>query len=271
MLRPAVDEGGGAVRALLGKVFAEWPLRFYRYADTGSGGARLLGIVMVVGGLGAGAALGSGFAWAIHRDVGDGALVGMMVGAGLVGAFMLLTLSLVAGEALAERFGGRGRSGRHGDEPLGSTPTALWAVIAFFGIVGSFVAVVTVLSALAEAPYRGPRAETVATVVGWRDGRDGRVFTVQYDVDGATRTGTVAIDDNPDLTIDSAVGDRTLVEYQVGDPARVRGAGQAAEMRSSVVISAWVSAGLLAVALVAMAIAVRLWPRGRTRRRPATR
>ncbi|MBU4214208.1 MAG: hypothetical protein KJ792_06085 [Actinobacteria bacterium] len=246
------------MRGLLRTVFVEAPLRFYDYANTGSIGARLLGLAVLVGALGTGAGVGAGVAFVLHRDVESGLTVGLIVGCLVTVLYAVLMFSLLLGVSLAAQANsevGR-RSGRHALGHGGATVTP-FVVAAFFGILGSFIAVVTVVMALSEWPYRGPRAEAAGIVQGWTSGKDGRVFTVQYTVGTAPHTSPIPIADDPQLTLNSVPGDRTRLEYQLNDPSRVRGAGQADEEWSTVKLSAAVAAGCLAATAVSSAIALR--------------
>lgn len=254
------------MRALLGVAFYEAPGRLYGYAvDKPWGKFVLLAVVLAVLAIGGGT--GAGIAWLRGDDVSSGMGSGIGVAGVLLLLYTFLVLSLVVGIGLASLFG-RDRTtgtGRHTEAGAdGRRPVAPWVVAAFFGLLGGVVGVATAAAALGEQPYRGPRAETDATVLSWTPGtfgRHGRIFTVMYTVDGTRTTGTIAIEDDPALTIDSARGDRTRVEYQLDDPTRVRGAGVAAEKQDAAADGAWFAAGCLAVAAVVAAWARLRRPR----------
>ncbi|MFS0706000.1 hypothetical protein AB6N23_15925 [Cellulomonas sp. 179-A 9B4 NHS] len=251
------------MRRMLRTVFLEVPTVLYADLDTGTFGSRGRMVLRLAVAVGASALVGAGAAAALGRDVADGAVVGAFVGLGACLLLLVLTLSLVAGSgmwAMAAPTGDRAAEGRSTRGGHRAAPV-LFVIAAFAGIVGGLVTVTTGVAALDELPFRGERATATGTVVAWEDrdrGRDpDRVFLVEYEVDGAPRTGELAIEDS-DLTLSSEIGDRTRLEYVVDHPERIRRAGEAESARSTLPVLGAVGVGLLVVAPAAGAVGRRL-------------
>lgn len=251
---------------MLRAVFVDGPLQLYAYADTGALGARALMIGGMLAVMGLGAGIGAGIAALGHRDPGVGAAVGMGVAGGAAIAWLVLMLALLLGATFQAWAGprppgvGTKRRSRHRAraalaEDDDRVPW-LWVGAAFFGMIGAFVTVVSGAMAIGEFPFRGPRGQSEAEVLDWDDSARGdRMFTVRFVAEGEQRTAEVKVGDSPDLSIDTAIGDRLEIEYQLDDPNRVRGLGQGEEMRSTVLVSAWAGAAGLAVAAACAGLA----------------
>ncbi|WP_456818942.1 hypothetical protein [Cellulomonas sp. URHB0016] len=238
-------------------------MAIYADADTGTFASRVRMTSGLAAAVGVPALVGAGIAAALGGDVPDGATVGAFVGLGAALSFLILTLSIVAGSgmwAMAESKYDRAAEGRRVSVDRRAAPV-LVVIATFAGIVGGFVTVTTGVMALQELPFRGDRASATGTVVAWEDRNRGRgpdrVFLMEYEVDGALRTGELAIEDS-DLTIDSEIGDQTRVEYSVDSPDRIRSGGEAESARSTLPVLGAVGVGLLVVALAAGVIGRRL-------------
>jgi hypothetical protein len=259
---PASDDPGGRHSRVRPVAVGRWavrdlPLALYDDLDTGAMGARtrLIGAAVLLLGVGAGA--GAGFAALLGRSVETGVAVGVIVGAVVVALYMLLMLSLVAGASLM--FMSRTRMKIEVDEQTRSlgngTVATLWVGAAFVGIVTAVAASTLAVMWFQERPYQGTMEQTTGTVLSWDDGHRSRVFRLEYEADGTVRAGQASVDEL-DLRIDSKVGDAVALEYPVGNPDRIRGAGRAAEGRETNTVLAWISAIGAGIALACAATAV---------------
>ncbi|WP_407342199.1 hypothetical protein [Pengzhenrongella phosphoraccumulans] len=265
---PNDDPGGkhSRVRAVAVGVWGvrDLPLALYADLDTGSMGARtrLIGAVVLLLGIGAG--VGAGIAALLGRSVETGAGVGVIVGVVVVVLYMLLMLSLIAGAGLMSM--SRTQMKTDIDEQTNSrgsaTVATLWVCAAFVGIATALAASTLAVMWFQERPYQGAMAQTTGTVLSWDDGHRYRVFQLEYQANDTVRTGQASVD-QLDLRIDSKVGDEVALEYPVGNPDRIRGAGRADEGRETNTVVAWISAVGAGVALGCAATAVAL-----DRRRP---
>jgi len=238
-------------------VVLELPLALYADLDTGSMSARTRASGAAVVLLGLGAAVGGGIAAVLGRSVETGLAAGVIVSAVLVAGYMLLMISLIAGRGLmaSARTRMRVQIDVQSSSPRSRLVAVIWVVAAFVGMASGLAAATLVTMWFQERPYQGAVEQTTGTVLSWDDSHRYRLFQLEYEADGTVRTGEASVDELK-LTVNSAVGDTVALEYPVGHPDRIRGAGRAAEGRTTNEAVAWISGLGIAVALGCAATAV---------------
>lgn len=242
----------GKFRRALGWVFVRGPAAAYALADSGSslfGIGALVGMLLISGiGAGAGALVGL----MTGVPVADAAFAGGMVGLGLVMAWLVLSLVVVAvlwvrGVSPSQVATGKQPMGRHAAASDGwrrrGQPLVPGSLVAFFLLIAVPFGALGFEARSAARPVPGPTAFANGAVVkvhepGWFEKSSGSV-EIRYVVDGTTYTFEATRDPGDHFF---RLGDVVPVEYVVAEPAKGRSTWVVESARSDQAFWLWSAA-----------------------------
>ncbi len=247
----------GRVKTALSWAFVRGPAAAYELADSGSSlfGIGTVVVMLLVGALGTG--IGALVGLVAHRSVGDAAFVGGMIGLGVLMAWLVLVVVVVAvlwvrGVSPVETATGERTAGRHAaahssgwrrrGEPL--VPLSL---VLFFVIITVPFGGLGLQARNAARPAEQPTATASGTVVAiheprWFEKGSGTV-DVRYAVSGAEHTFNTGRDPGEHVL---RLGDVVPVEYVVAEPGNGRCTWAVESARSDQTFWLWL-AGICAV------------------------
>lgn len=252
----------GRIRGALSWAFVRGPAAAYELADSGSSlfGIGAVAAIVLVGALGSG--VGALVALVAHSPVGDAAFVGGMIGLGVVMAWLVLIVVVVAvlwvrgirpvetatGERPAGRHAAAHSSGwRRRGEPL--VPLSL---VLFFVIIAVPFGGLGLQARSAARPADGPTATTNGTVVAihepsWFDKGSGTV-DIRYGVSGVEHTFKTGRDPGDEHFF--RLGDVVPVEYVVAEPGKGRSTWAVESARSDQTFWLWLAGGCAVLGLL---------------------
>ncbi|RZT19973.1 hypothetical protein EV649_3113 [Kribbella sp. VKM Ac-2569] len=222
----------GRLRGVLSWAFVRGPAAAYELADSGSSlfGIGAIVVMLLVGALGAG--VGALVGLVAHSSVGDSAFVGGMIGLGVVVAWLVLMVVVVAvlwvrGVSPVETATGEGPTGRHAAHASGwrrrGAPLVPGSLVAFFLLIAIPFGALGLHARSVARPADEPTAITHGTVVvihepGLLDKSSGTV-DIRYSVGGVDHTFETDRDPGEHFF---RLGDVVPVEYVIAEPAKGR-------------------------------------------------
>ncbi|WP_327637302.1 hypothetical protein OHB24_02620 [Kribbella sp. NBC_00482] len=223
----------GRIRGALSWAFVRGPAAAYELADSGSSlfGMGVVAAVLLVGALGTG--IGALVALVAHSPVGDAAFVGGMIGLGVVMAWLVLMVIVVA------VLWARGK------------PVVPLSLVLFFALMTvAFGGLGLHARSVAQVADQ-PTTITSGTVVkihepGWFDKGSGTV-DIRYAVSGVEHTFNTARDPGEHFL---RLGDVVPVEYVVAEPGTARSTWAVESARSDRTFWLWLAGGCAVLGLL---------------------
>jgi hypothetical protein len=231
------------MRRVLSWMFVRGPAAFYEFAEGNQGSTLFmlvtLGALAVTGGLGAG--VGALVGVLTGAVIGDAVFVGAMIGIGLLFAWLIWSLILVAilwvrGRAPVEVVAGKPSAGRHSAPMMGwrrpGDPLVPGSLVAFLALMTAAAAGGSLYSWYQSRPLPSPTVVVDGKVVeerepAWFSKGDGSVI-IRYDVPGGSRSFESKRDPGEHFL---RLGDVVPVEYSAQDPANGRSTWVAEDSR----------------------------------------
>ncbi|MFK4087328.1 hypothetical protein ACI2LF_24685 [Kribbella sp. NPDC020789] len=266
------------MRRVLSWVFVRAPAAFYEFAD-GNGGSTLFMVVTLaalalIGGLGAG--IGAVVGLLTGAVVGDAVFTGAMIGLGVLFAWVIWSLILVAilwirGLAPAAAAAGKPSGGRHAAPLMGwrrpGEPLVPGSLVAFLALMTTAATVGSLYFWYDSRPLPSPTVVADGKVIeerepAWYSKGDGSVI-IQYDAPGGTRSFESGRDPGDHFL---RLGDVVPVEYSAQHPSNGRSTWMVEDARENTTIlriSALSCAGLGVISAAAWVVGRR---RARKRR-----
>ncbi|MFC6161674.1 hypothetical protein [Kribbella jiaozuonensis] len=252
----------GRVRAVLSWGFVRGPAAAYAFLDTGSALASFASVAAIVLFAAIGAGIGALVGLATPSSVGDAAGVGALLGGGVLVAWLLLSLVVVAvlwvrGVSPIETATGEKPTGRHAapsagwrgrGEPLVPVSLVLFCLLMTLAFGGEWVH-----ARKLSRPLDGPTATTTGTVATvheppWWDNGSGSA-DIRYAVAGTDYVIETGRDPGEHfLALDEVVP----VEYVVGGPATARCVWTVESARSDAAFWFWLAAGCAGLGLLSL-------------------
>ncbi|RZU18868.1 hypothetical protein EV645_1068 [Kribbella rubisoli] len=252
----------GRLRVVLSWGFVRGPAAAYAFLDSGSPLASVASVAAIVlcGAVGAG--VGALVGVASQSSVGDAAGIGALIGGGVLIAWLLLSLVVVAvlwvrGVSPLETATGEKPAGRHAAASLGwrgrGEPLVPVSLVLFFVLMTLAFGGLWVHHRQLARPWDGPTATTSGTVVtvhepAWWEKGSGSV-DIRYSVAGADYVIETGRDPGEHFL---AVGEVVPVEYVVTRPAAGRCVWTVESARSDASFWFWLSAGCAGLGLLSL-------------------
>lgn len=252
----------GRLRSVLSWGFVRGPAAAYAFLDSGSTLASVASVAAIALCAALSAGIGALVGVVTQSSVGDAAGVGALVGGGLLVAWLLLSLVVVAvlwvrGVSPAEAATQQQPIGRHAAADNGwrrrGQPLVPVSLVLFFALMTVAFGGLWVHARQVSQPWDRPTATTNGTVVTvheppWWEKGSGSV-DIRYSVAGADYVIETGRDPGEHVL---AVGEVVPIQYVVAAPADARCVWTVESARSDATFWFWLSAGCAVLGLLSL-------------------